>query len=143
MVEVHINAGPYGDVPVGLLQRGVRAALRHEGRRAGEVSVTLLGDEEIRELNLRYLGRGRSTDVLSFSLAEDPERPLADIYIGHDQAVRQADDAGVELAEELLRLAVHGVLHALGYDHPEVGREASEMFRIQEELVRSVMVGTP
>ena len=62
------------------------------------------------------------------------------MYLGFEQASRQAADLQVPLEEELLRLVVHGTLHVLGYQHPEgEDREMSEMFRLQEELVSAVM----
>jgi probable rRNA maturation factor len=65
---------------------------------------------------------------------------LGDIYVGYDQATRQAEEAGVPLPEELARLAIHGTLHVLGHDHPEgPERLESAMFRLQEQLVRRVM----
>jgi len=140
VILVHVNgdAGVPGSRQ--LLTRGVRAVLEREGVEEGEVSVTLLPDPEIRELNRRYLGHDRVTDVLSFALNREGEPPLGDLYLGVEEAARQAAEAGVALEEELLRLAVHGTLHLLGWDHPE-GEErlGSEMFQLQEALVAALM----
>lgn len=123
-----------------LLGRAARAALRHERVPAGEVSITLLDDTGITDLNHRFLSRDLVTDVIAFALYEPPEPPVGDIYIGFDQAVRQAAGAGVDVAEELVRLAVHGVLHVLGHDHPDgTERVDTEMWRIQESIVIQVM----
>jgi len=123
----------------GLIERGVRAALRSEGVLAGEVSVTLLDDGQIQELNSSYLGRPHPTDVIAFSLGGDAD-VLGDVYIGRDQAARQASDLGETLETELLRLAIHGTLHVLGYDHPEgAERIESSMFVLQERLVSEVL----
>jgi probable rRNA maturation factor len=87
-------------------------------------------------LNREYLGHEGPTDVISFPLEDPGDRVVGDIYIGVDQAARQAEDLGVTAREETVRLALHGLLHVLGWDHPEDGgREESEMFRRQEELV--------
>jgi rRNA maturation RNase YbeY len=101
----------------------------------GELSITFLEEREIREFNLRYLDRDDSTDVIAFELdAED--RFLGDVYIAPDVAARNAESIGVDFVEEVTRLVIHGVLHVLGHDHPEdESREASEMFRLQEELL--------
>ncbi len=127
-----------------LLRRAATTVLRAEGVRAGEVSIVLVGDEEIAELNQRYLGQPVPTDVLAFPMVgegEGPgEGPMGEVYIGVEQAVRQAEAMGVSVEEELVRLGVHGTLHVLGHEHPEGrGREASAMWVLQETLVAEVM----
>ena len=119
--------------------RAVRATLADEGTEDGEVSLALVGDDRIRALNRDYLGRDRVTDVISFSLHDAGEPLLADIYIGYPQALRQAAELGLSAREELVRLAVHGTLHALGYDHPAEDRSSSAFYRRQEVLVRRVL----
>lgn len=121
------------------IRAGARAAFRAAGVREGEVSVTLVGDPEITALNEQYLEHAGPTDVISFPLYEDPEPVLGDVYIGAVQAVREARARRIPLAQELLRLAVHGVLHVLGHDHPEgEARTRSEMWRLQERIVAEV-----
>lgn len=103
-----------------------------------EVSIAFVGDDEISRLDEEWLGRGGPTDVISFGLGETPL--VADIYISVDTARRNAAHFGVEPREELLRLVVHGVLHAAGYDHPEgEERETSEMFEVQERLLERLL----
>ena len=100
--------------------------------------MTFVGDAEMSSMHERYLGRSDVTDVLSFALHEDGEDPLGDVYVGLAQAHRQAAEAGAEPEEELVRLAVHGALHVLGYDHPDgPERTASEMFRVQEAVTKA------
>jgi probable rRNA maturation factor len=123
-----------------LLGRAVRAALRYESVDAGEVSVTLLDNAEIADLNASFLQHEGPTDVISFPLYEEDEDVVGDIYIGFDVARRQALATGITLEEELVRLAVHGTLHVLGYDHPEGDdRVESEMWELQEHLVGKVL----
>ncbi|HEX6306682.1 MAG TPA: rRNA maturation RNase YbeY [Longimicrobiales bacterium] len=123
-----------------MIGRAARAALRHERTRSAEISITLLDDTEIAALNDEFLSHSGPTDVISFPLFGEGEDPVGDIYIGYDQAVRQASANGVAVSEELARLAVHGVLHVLGYDHPD-GRSRldSDMWRVQEAIVAQVM----
>jgi len=136
-VQVHIGDGPARWVA--MIERAVRKAVEAEACPAAEVSVALLGDAEMQALNLRWLGKDRTTDVIAFSLGEADE-VVGDVYLGSEQAARQAAEAGVPLEEELVRLAVHGTLHVLGHDHPEgEEREASPMFELQERLVRELM----
>ena len=136
---ITVNLGGFDDVSETLLEAGVRAALRAEGRRDGEVSVTLLDDDGIQELNRTYLGRDRPTDVIAFSLGEE-DALLGDVYVGVPQARRQAGEYEVPVGEELLRLVIHGTLHVLGHDHPEgPERTESPMYDAQERYVREVL----
>lgn len=144
MAEVTLNQTGRWPLPRELVERGVAAVLEAERVEAGEISVTFMDDAGMEVLNREYLGRNRSTDVLAFALHSPGEPVLGDIYIGYEQARRQADDLSIPLAEELLRLAVHGTLHVLGHDHPEgTEREASEMFRLQEAHVSRVLSARP
>lgn len=145
-VRVNFEVPRVWPAPVGrahlrtLVRRGVRATLREEGVRGAEISITLLGDDEISELNQRFLGHEGPTDVISFALHDQGQAPLGDIYIGWDQALRQAADHDEAPAAELARLAIHGTLHVLGYDHPDgTERERSSMWKRQEEIFRKVI----
>lgn len=107
--------------------------------RGGEVSLTLVDDDAIRAINRDFLGKDRVTDVIAFSLGEGGQL-LGDVYVGVEQADRQAVELGVDPAEELVRLAVHGTLHVLGHDHPEgEERDRSPMYEFQERLVRDIL----
>lgn len=122
-----------------LIREAVERTLGAEGAGDAEISLTLLGDEAIQALNREYLSRDRPTDVIAFSLGEEGD-VLGDVYIGADQARRQGEELGIDVSEELVRLAIHGTLHVLGHDHPEDGdRSASPMYRLQERLVDEVM----
>jgi probable rRNA maturation factor len=135
-IVVNVETGSIDPEP---LRRAVAHTAAFEGGPSGEISVTLLDDEGIRDINRRYLDRDRPTDVIAFSLGEAPT-VLGDVYIGFDQACRQAAEAGVSLEEELVRLAVHGTLHVLGHDHPEGDdRVTSPMFVLQERLVSELL----
>jgi probable rRNA maturation factor len=122
------------------IKRGVKGALRATGHEEAQLSVVLLGDAAIADLNERYLEHSGPTDVLSFPLShEDGGGALGEVYIGVEQAKRQADLLDIALREELIRLAVHGTLHVLGHDHPEGDeREASPMWVLQERIVAEV-----
>jgi len=138
-VVVTVNEEEVDGIPIGLIERGVRAALRCESVKKGEVSVTLLDDLRIREMNALYLERDRATDVIAFSLGGDAG-VIGDVYIGYERARRQASELGESWEVELVRLAIHGVLHVLGYDHPDgLERTESKMFSLQERLVAEVM----
>lgn len=126
-------------MPRSSVKRAVRETLRREGVSRGELSVTFVDDARMADLHGRYLGRREVTDVLSFALHGDGEDPMGDIYVGRAQALRQAVATDVGADEEMTRLAVHGALHVLGYDHPEgPEREQCEMYRVQEDVLRGI-----
>ena len=108
-----------------------------------EVDITLVDDAAIHELNRTYRGIDRPTDVLSFALDEGEEEPevdddeiehlLGDVIISAPTAVRQGEEYGHGLEREMTYLAVHGMLHLLGYDHME--EKDKLIMRIREEEV--------
>ena len=88
-----------------------------------EVSIAIVDDEAMRNLNRKFRKKNKTTDVLTFPADDsdaDPRahgRPLGDIVISIDQARRQATEQKHSLATEVRYLILHGILHALGYDH--------------------------
>lgn len=115
-----------------------RATLRSEGVHDALISVTLVDRRAIARLNQRHLGHRGATDVISFGFTRHaPADPvIGDLYISPEVARDNARERDSSVREEVLRLVVHGVLHVLGYDHPEDdAREQSEMWRRQERLV--------
>ena len=83
----------------------------------GTVTLVITTDKRIRTLNRTWRGVDKATDVLSFPAGDDPGpgRHLGDLVISRDTAVRQARNEGHSLATELRVLALHGLLHLLGY----------------------------
>ena len=141
-VTVSVGEGVESPVDPSRVEAAVRHVLRAEGVEAAEISVALVSDAEIAALNQDYLQHEGPTDVISFALHEEDESPLGDIYVGVDQAALQAAEYGATPADEVVRLAVHGTLHVLGWDHPEGdGRTESEMFSRQEALLRELSQG--
>ena len=103
-----------------------------------ELSVSLVGDDEMRRLNRDYRGKDRATDVLSFSLREGEHggvtRALGDVVISLDTAARQARELRATLESEVDRLLVHGILHLAGYDHEVSPNEERRMKRKEREM---------
>jgi len=135
------RAPPFGEPAAiqRLLEVAARAVLQRNATTDAELSITLLDDAGITALNRQYLAHDVPTDVIAFPLYEEGEPVVGDVYIGADQAARQAASNAVPLTEELVRLTVHGVLHVLGHDHPAgAERVDSEMWRLQEEIVQQV-----
>jgi probable rRNA maturation factor len=121
-----------------LVRRVVEAVLTAE-RRKGLVSVTFLGRDSMRRLNAAHKGHDRPTDVLTFALGDPKQQVIGDVYICPWVAQREARARGIPLREELIRLVVHGTLHAVGREHPEgPDRTRSAMWRRQERYVEAL-----
>ena len=124
---------PAGDLPDWLARVAPAAAS------GSEMVVALVSDGKMRALNRRFRGIGRRTDVLSFPaeqglrLPATPRRLLGDVVIATGVAAKQARDAGHPVDVELRKLALHGLLHLLGYDHT---RDNGRMERFERRLWR-------
>lgn len=84
------------------------------------ISVSIIDDEKIKELNKEYRDKDYATDVLSFNIdqeTEDGRYYLGDIVVNKQQAERQASEYGNTLEEEIAELVAHGMLHLLGVHH--------------------------
>jgi probable rRNA maturation factor len=124
------------------LRSRAQRVLRAAGHAGSELSLSLVDDEEMAELNRRFRGIDRATDVLSFSLvegeaAEHRGKLLGDVVIGIETAERQARAAHRGFEQELDRLLIHGVLHLLGHDHEE-SAEAKAMRAEERRIGRSL-----
>ena len=112
-----------------------------------EVDITIVDNDEIHTLNRDYRGIDRPTDVLSFALDEGDEEPevddgeaehlLGDVIISAPRAVEQGEEFGHGLTREMTYLAVHGMLHLLGYDHM-VEADKKVMRAREEEILREL-----
>ena len=121
-----------------LVRRVVNAVLRAEHRKA-LVSVTFLGRDSMRRLHAEHKGHDRPTDVLAFALSGPAGEVVGDVYVCPWVARREAKARGIPLRQELVRLVVHGTLHALGREHPEgPDRTHSAMWRRQERYVEAL-----
>lgn len=104
-----------------------------------EFNIIIVDNEYIRNLNRNYRHIDRETDVITFALEDDKtfnpeERVLGDIYISIEKAISQSLEYNHSLERELCFLAVHGLLHLLGYDH--IKKEEEEvMFKLQGEIL--------
>lgn len=127
-----------------LIRRCCNAVLTNERfKGSAEISVTIVDDAAIHELNLKHRGMDKPTDVLSFPLGIDGEydinndtgaQMLGDIVISIEHAIKQADLYGHSINREIAFLTVHSMLHLLGYDHEPGGLELVRM-REKEEAV--------
>ena len=146
--------GAASDANCALIRRTIRTALAAEGVTAPcEVDVLLTDDEGIHRINLDMRQVDRPTDVLSFPEFEltpgelpgpedaDPGTgyvPLGDMVLSMERVKAQAKEYGYSNRRELAYLAVHSVLHLLGYDHMDEGEMKAQM-RTREEAIMAVL----
>lgn len=128
------------------LLRIAQRVLEAYGREEAEVGITLTDEETIHQLNREWRGVDAPTDVLSFALADDeepmeptgvdasPPEVLGDVVICLPIALRQAVEYGHSSTRELLYLAVHGLLHLLGYDH-QTTEDQRRMRALEEKFL--------
>ena len=123
------------------LKKVLNLTLKKEKVKKATFNYIFITDTEIQKINKQYRNQDKPTDVISFALEENKkeqaflkERVLGDIYISIDRAKKQADDYNHSLKRELCFLAVHGLLHLLGYDH-QTKEEEKIMFKKQELIL--------
>lgn len=127
------------------IEQALAAVLAREGLdQPGEVSISFVSDEAIRELNRDYRAQDKVTDVLSFpqydSLDEARQADylfLGDIVINLDQLARQAAEYGHSLDREVSYLSVHSLYHLLGFDH-QTDQAKAEM-RAKEDYIMHLL----
>jgi probable rRNA maturation factor len=114
-----------------------------------ELSIVLTDDAAIRDLNRRWRGFDKATNVLSFPSGVDETmvpagapRLLGDVVVGLETVLREAADAGRPATAHLAHLLVHGVLHLLGFDH-EAEADALRMERLEIELLAHLDIANP
>ncbi len=107
-----------------------------------ELSILVVDDKKIMELNSEYRGKKKTTNVLSFPM-RDGKPPyisplLGDVVISADTTKKEADEAGITFEERFSQLLVHGILHLTGYDHEISEQDALMMEEKSLELVLAV-----
>ena len=108
-------------------------------------NVIIVDNDSIHKINKEYRGIDRPTDVITFALEDNkqinmPEvRVLGDIYISYDKVISQAKEYNHSIKREICFLAVHGLLHLLGYDHMKKEDEI-KMFSLQKELLEDYRI---
>jgi len=128
-------------VSTGSVKKTAQRILKFLNQDRAELSLALVGNREIRELNLRYRNKDEPTDVLSFPLWEKlptGTRILGDVIISIEQAEKQARERKRTLEEELETLLIHGILHLLGYDHERSQGEAKIMREMEKKIHRAL-----
>ncbi len=124
------------------VEKVLYSAIKKEKLDNVEFNVIIVSDNYIHEINKKYRGIDRATDVITFALDDDKKvinasdiHLLGDIYISYDKCLSQAEEYNHSFLRELCFLAVHGFYHLLGYDH-QTEEDEKIMFTKQEEVLK-------
>ena len=127
------------------LLRHTALAMDALGQSEASISLVLVNDRRMRELNRSYRGQSATTDVLSFEgPADNPDqgvRFLGEIVISVPRAYRQAFSEGISPEDELSNLVIHGLCHLLGYDHERGEEDRRLMKDAEERAARHILRG--
>ncbi|CAF1840360.1 rRNA maturation RNase YbeY [Bacillus subtilis] len=146
LIDIVDETGSVSEEMLKEVEKLLQFAAEREGvQDQAEVSVTIVSNDDIHQINKEYRGKDAPTDVISFALEEEGEGEieivgaemppvLGDIIISADRTREQAEEYNHSFIRELGFLAVHGFLHLLGYDHM-TKEEEEEMFTKQKELL--------
>ncbi len=152
ILEIQVDEVAWSELPdlEKLLRRAALATESVLGRDLSDavVTIALASDEQVAEQNLRWRGKSQPTNVLSFPaprdmpLPPDEPRPLGDIMLAAGVVRREARQQEKPLAEHSVHLAVHGILHIMGYDHINEA-EANEMERLEIDILGVLGISNP
>ena len=109
------------------------------------MSVILIDDKKMQELNKEYRGVDRTTDVLSFALEDNnnlklPIRELGEVYVSIPKMIEQAESFNHSEKRELSFLVCHGLLHLLGYDHTKSKEDEKIQFGLQDKILNDLNI---
>ena len=142
MIEVEVEDAAWSDAlpdAIAVVERAATAAL---GGVEGDVVVLLTDDAAVRDINARFRGKDRPTNVLSFPATESAAPHLGDLVLAYGVCAAEAGAQGKTLADHLSHLTVHGVLHLLGRDHEDEA-EAEAMEAEERSILARLGVSDP
>ena len=135
MMDIEVEAGAWSaDVPD---VEGVVARAAEQVAPPGDVVILLTDDEAVRDLNDRFRGKNRPTNVLSFPAPENARPHLGDIVLAHGVCAAEAREQGKPFADHLSHLVIHGILHLMGHDHE--AEDEAEAMEAQERMLLAAL----
>ncbi len=134
MIEINIfNDTERKRLPRKCVAALVEKVLKSNKIKNAGINIVYVSDENILDINKKFLKHNYVTDVITFDLDEE-KKLIGEIYISADTAERQAKDYKVSLKNELKRLAVHGALHLAGYDD-STDKERAKMTELENKFL--------
>ena len=137
---------PYHGITPAFCRKILKKICSAAGLESGSISLILADNQSIRRVNADYRKKDYPTDVITFPYDDDGfpdpsagnDRELCDIYLSLEKAKENAEGYGETLENEIKRLLVHGMLHALGYDH-EISKDQSTAMKVREEEILGII----
>ena len=140
MIDIEVEADAWSaDLPD---VADVVARAAEQAAPPGDVVILLTDDETVRDLNERFRGKNRPTNVLSFPAPENAQPHLGDIVLAHGVCAAEARAQGKPFADHLSHLVIHGILHLMGHDH-EADDEAEAMEAKERTLLAALGIPDP
>ena len=125
------------------LQRAAELALiRGKARKSATLTILLAGDARLKDLNNRFRGRNKATNVLSFPSDASGGAYLGDIALAYGVTAQEARKGAKRIADHAMHLTVHGVLHLLGFDH-QTERDAGKMEPLETRILGELGIADP
>lgn len=141
MIELQINESQRPGIDTNYIEYAIISVLSIHAKEDTDITLRFTDNSEISVLNQNYRGNSKATDVLAFNQdflnPENGRYYLGDIVISIDMARQQAHQHGHSLNDECAFLAIHGVLHLLGYDHDTLERK-QHMWSTQKEIFEDI-----
>ena len=144
MIEVN-NLTPLSGVNKKFLKGVAKIVLKGENKKEARLSIALVGEGRIKELNKKYRGKNRATDVLAFGQNQKflvfpkSELELEEVIICLRVVKKNAKKYNIAFKKELARVLIHGILHLLGYEHEKDEREAKKMEKKQKYYLSQII----
>ncbi len=132
-----INDTTFRGVPRKALYNAISNVLNHFKVTSATINLILVDDEQILEMNKQYLCHNYITDVISFNLSESKDEIIGEVYICLQQAQRQAKEYQVTFKNEILRLAIHGILHIFGFTDSKL-EEKNKMTKMEDFFLKQI-----
>ncbi len=132
MIEVN-NLTPLSGVDEKFLKGVAKIVLKGENKKEAKLSVAFIGEGRIKELNKKYRGKNKATDVLSFG------EGLNEIVICYSEVKKNAKRYNSTFKKELAQVLIHGILHLLGYEHEKGEKEAKKMEKKQKYYLSQII----
>lgn len=123
-----------------LTDKAIRRTLKQLGKTPGEISIVFANDSFVQDLNRRYRGKDKPTNVLSFG--QDEDETLGDVVLAFETVERESGEQNKKLEDHVTHLIVHGTLHLLGLNH-ENDAEAEEMENLEIAVLKDLDIKNP
>ncbi len=132
-----INDTSFKGIPRKALYNAITNVLNHFKVTSATINLIMVNNEQILKMNKQYLGHNYITDVISFNLSENQDDVIGEVYICLPQAQRQAIEYKTTFKNELLRLAIHGILHILGFTDSKL-EEKNKMTKMENFFLNKI-----